>query len=149
MFWFLLGSRYGRRPKPTPDSNPNPNHNPDPKPQQKRARVCIEPGNFSIADVDSEVQTTLFIFQVKNMPKNPFSQIAKASQVLESVSSNLEGYFLLKKCVARSALRKRRPLLLRNFLVRCKRGAAALRPVLARFGCGLGTKLGVGSSPIP
>ena len=35
MFWFLLGSRYGRRPNPTPDSNPNPT----PKPKPKRAKT--------------------------------------------------------------------------------------------------------------
>ena len=37
----------------------------------------MEPGNFSIADDDSEVQTALRNFQVKNTPKDPFSQIAK------------------------------------------------------------------------
>ena len=35
MFWFLLGSRYGRRPNPTADCNPNPN----PKPQPKRGKT--------------------------------------------------------------------------------------------------------------
>ena len=43
-------------------------------------RVCIEPGGFSVADDDSEVQTTLRIFQVKNIPKYPFSQTAKPTR---------------------------------------------------------------------
>ena len=91
MFWFLLGSGYGRRPNPTPDSNrnphPNPDPNPDPESQPKRAKNRHKRGRAAfvsnqeisqlIPDDDSEVQTTLLIIQVKNIPKDPFSQTAK------------------------------------------------------------------------
>ena len=55
VFWFLLGSRYGRRPNPTPDSNPNPN--PDPKPQPKRAKNSQKRGCAAFASNQS--QTTI------------------------------------------------------------------------------------------
>ena len=45
VFWFLLGSRYGRRPNPTPDSNPNP----DPKPHPKRAKPLHKRGCAAFA----------------------------------------------------------------------------------------------------
>ena len=76
--------------QPNPYSNHNPN--PDPKPNPKRAeraetrhkhgwsRVCIEPGNFSVADDDTDVRTTPGIFQVKNIPRDPFSQTAKPTR---------------------------------------------------------------------
>ena len=41
----------------------------------------MEPGNFSLADDDSEVQTPLRIFQAKIIPKDPFSQIAKPALI--------------------------------------------------------------------
>ena len=92
MFWFLLGSRFGRRPNPTPDSKPNPNPNPDSKPQPKRAKTRHKHGYADFAsnqeisqidaDDDSEVQTTLHIFQVKNIPKDPFFQTAKPTCTL-------------------------------------------------------------------
>ena len=70
--------RASTQPNPTPDSNP------DPKPKPKRAkaghktrlrRVCTEPGNFSIADDDSEVETAPHNFHVNNTPKDPSSQM--------------------------------------------------------------------------
>ena len=42
--------------------------------------MCIEPGNFSISDDESEVQTAQPNFQVENTPKDPFSQIAKPTR---------------------------------------------------------------------
>ena len=48
-------------------------------------RVCIEPRIFSGADDDSEVQTTLRTFQVKNIPQDPFSQIAKPTPTSTAV----------------------------------------------------------------
>ena len=71
----------------SPGSNPNtiPNPNPDPQPQPNRVKtdrgaICIEREKPPIADVDSELQTALRRFQVKNTPIDPFSQIAKLTQ---------------------------------------------------------------------
>ena len=59
VFWFLLGSRNGRRPNPTPDSNPNPN--PDPKPQPKRAKTAHKHGCAAFASNQeiSQLRTTI------------------------------------------------------------------------------------------
>ena len=42
---------------------------------------CIEPGKILIADDDSEVSADhVTQFQVKSIPKDPFSRIAKPTQ---------------------------------------------------------------------
>ena len=89
MFWFLLGTRHGRRHNPTPDSNPNPN--PDPRPRPKRANTGHKRGcaafasnqeNFRMRTMIPECRDRATQFssqkQVKNTPKDhPFSQTAK------------------------------------------------------------------------
>ena len=79
VFWFLLASRYGRRPNPTPDSNPKP----DPKPQPKRDKTSRlhRNRNFSVScGRRLRMQTAVRCFHVKNIPKDPFSQIAKPTR---------------------------------------------------------------------
>ena len=41
----------------------------------------MEPGKFSITDEDSKVQTARGNFRVKNIPKDPFSHIAKPTPI--------------------------------------------------------------------
>ena len=57
VFWFLLGSRYRRRPNPTPDSTPNP----DPKPQPKRVKTRHKRGCAAFASNQeiSQLRTTI------------------------------------------------------------------------------------------
>ena len=80
-----VGVKVRAKTQPNPDSNPDP----DPKPQPKRAKTAYKRGaafasiqeiSQLIADDDSEVQTALRNFQVKNTPKDPFSLIAKPTQ---------------------------------------------------------------------
>ena len=178
-----MGSRYGRRPDPTPDSNPNPNPNPnpnsnsnptrDPKPQPKRAKTGHKRGSASfasnqefsqlIADDDSEVQTALRIFQVKNTRKYPFSRVAKARR-REEVLKNWDGRIVFLACISCRPCRQAvfaswqgpqpktmqsisfSPDLSDNNLFPPPRFLAQprLSPFFARFGCGLGSRLGLG-----